>query len=152
MLKYNLHTKPMNIECDISDNRVFLNGELVEWLSWETNSCDTLPPTLSNFNESGLKDNDYITYLIDKDDNDKPLPTQFQKELGKKIDEGGGYYFYHNNRKRPPLQFLGFWVMRCLTDCRSVNNYSNVDWMFPSLLSKSNKEYKEMNEIEEGVV
>jgi len=107
-MKFDMKIKPMDVKVDISDKTIYYNGELCKWLSWET--TDDIDCKGRKF---GRK-----TYLIELPKN-KPLECRMSG-----IDENDGYTFYHTS-KNPTFQFLGYWIMRCLTDNRNVNNYSN---------------------------
>jgi len=126
-----LQIKPMDIRISGMNKEIYFNGELCDWLSWETKD------------DVDGKDGDKITYLINKKDEEFWDGSKVKKgdiHIGRLVCswkegwvDGSNRYMYgfKHSSNNPSIQFLGFWIMRCLMDYTDVNNYSNVNWDYP---------------------
>ncbi len=103
-MKLRVNVKPMLIELDILKNEVYINSVLSN-VYWKTESIDI---------DGKIE---YKTHLVCRDYN-----HQNESEDWIPNDNGRIYSFIHE-RKNPNIQFLGFWIQRCL---KNVNNYYDI--------------------------
>jgi hypothetical protein len=93
-----INVKPMKIEIELSKKVIFID-DYPTTISWKNEKLD------NGFKTTLIWDSEVVTFRNSKGDREE--------------------YGWYSDTERVSLQFLGYWIMRMVTN---VNNYSENKW------------------------